>query len=170
VEVRDNKIEIHEKIQFEYNKAVIMEASFDLMNEITQVLKDNAHIKKVGIEGHTDSDGADAYNLKLSDGRAKAVMDYLIEHGIDKARLTAKGFGETKPLVPNDNDEGKATNRRVEFNILEQDITQKKVEIDHTGKEKVVEEKKAPPSLAKPKPDAEPAPSKSDKPADPAKK
>lgn len=157
MEIRDNKIEIGEKIQFEYNKATIMEASFDLMNEITQVLKDNPHIKKVSIEGHTDSDGADAYNLKLSDGRAKAVADYLIEHGIDKNRLTAKGFGETKPLVPNDTDEGKATNRRVEFNILEQDVTQKKVEIDASGKEKVIEEKKAAPSLAKPKPEADEA-------------
>jgi len=136
------------------------------MDEITQVMKDNPHILKVSIEGHTDSDGADKYNLKLSDGRAKAVSDYLVEHGIDKGRLTAKGFGETKPLVPNDTDEGKATNRRVEFHITEQDITLKKVEIDASGKEKVVEEKKAPPSLAKPP--AEPA--KSDKPAEDAKK
>lgn len=151
VEVRDNKIEIREKIQFEYNKATIKEASFDLLDEITQVIKDNPHIKKVSIEGHTDSDGSDDYNLKLSDGRSKAVLDYLVKHGIDKGRLTAKGFGESKPLVSNDTDSGKATNRRVEFNIIEQDIIQKKVEIDASGKEKVLEEKKSSPSLAKPK-------------------
>lgn len=160
VEVRDNKIEIREKIQFEYNKSDIKEESFDLMNEITQVVKDNPHIKKVSIEGHTDSDGSDAYNKKLSDDRAKAVMKYLVDHGIDAGRLAAKGYGEEKPIATNDTDEGKATNRRVEFNIVEQDVTQKKVEIDpKTGKETVIEKKKKKdddkdddkPALAKPK-------------------
>lgn len=160
VEVRDNKIEIHEKIQFEYNKSDIKEESFDLMDEITQVLQDNKHIKKVSIEGHTDADGSDSYNLKLSDARSKSVMKYLVDHGVAAERLTAKGFGESQPIADNETDEGKAKNRRVEFNILEQDITKKKVEIDpKTGKEKVLEKKKVTekeesddkPSLSKPK-------------------
>jgi len=146
VEVRDNKIEIREKIQFEYNKADIKEVSFDLLNEIAQVIKDNPHIKKIQIEGHASSDGNDAYNMALSDRRAKAVMKYLVDKGgIDAARLVAKGFGETKPIADNETEEGREKNRRVEFNIIEQDVTKKKVEIDEsTGKEKVVEETKVP--------------------------
>ena len=81
-------------------------------------------------------------NLKLSDARAKAVMKYLVDHGIEKDRLTAKGFGSTKPIADNATEEGKEKNRRVEFNIVEQAVTSKKVEIDtKTGKEKVLEEK-----------------------------
>ena len=82
--------------------------------------------------------------MKLSEGRAKAVMDYLVAHGIDATRLTSKGWGETKPLAKNDTDEGKEQNRRVEFLITEQDEVKKTVlEIDpKTGKEIAVEDKK----------------------------
>ena len=143
VEVRDNKIEIREKIQFEYNKATILEASHDLLNEIVAVIKKSPHIKKLQIEGHASSDGNDFYNLQLSDRRAKAVMAYLVEHGIAKEMLVAKGFGEKRPIADNETEEGREKNRRVEFNITEQDVTKKKVQIDSaTGKEKVVEEKK----------------------------
>lgn len=143
VEVRDNKIEIHEKILFETAKAVIKEDSFSLMDEIVQVFTDNPHILMVSIEGHTDSDGADQYNMTLSDKRAKAVMDYIVQKGISADRLSAKGYGETKPIAENDSEEGKAKNRRVEFHITKQDVTKKKVEIDPTtGKERVIEETK----------------------------
>lgn len=140
VEVKDNKIEIHEKIQFELAKANIKAESHDLLNEIAQVIKDNPHIKKIAIEGHASSDGNDDFNMKLSDDRSKSVMKYLVEHGIDEKTLTAKGYGETKPIADNETEEGRIKNRRVEFNIIEQDVTKKKVEIDpKTGKEKVVE-------------------------------
>lgn len=140
VEVRDNKIEISEKIQFELAKANIKEESHDLLNEIVQVIKDNPHIKKIAIEGHASSDGNDDFNMKLSDDRSKSVMKYLVDHGVQEKKLTAKGFGETKPIADNDTEEGREKNRRVEFNIVEQDVTKKKVEIDKSGKEKVVEE------------------------------
>jgi OOP family OmpA-OmpF porin len=143
VEVRDNKIEIREKIQFELAKATIKEESHDLLNEIVQVIKDNPHIKKIAIEGHASSDGDDAFNMRLSDDRAKSVRKYLVDHGIGDGVLTAKGFGETKPIADNETEQGRVKNRRVEFNIVEQDITKKKVEIDpKTGKEKVVGETK----------------------------
>ena len=153
VEVRDNKIEIREKIQFEYNKSKIKEESHGLLNEIADVIKKNPHIQKIQVEGHASSDGNDNYNMRLSSARAKAVRTYLVGKGIKAEKLVAKGFGETKPIADNATDEGKEKNRRVEFNILEQDVTKKKVEIDAKGKEKVVEEKKAggPGSLAKPK-------------------
>ncbi len=139
VEVRDNKIEIKEKIQFEYNKAVILPASFGLLDEIKDVITKNAHIKKISIEGHASSEGDPKHNLKLSDERAKSVMKYLVDKGVDAGRLTAKGFGITRPIADNATEEGKEKNRRVEFLIVEQDITQKKVEVDASGQEKVVE-------------------------------
>jgi len=153
VVVKDNKIEITEKIQFEYNKATILPASFSLLEEIAGVIKKNPHIKKIAIEGHASSEGGAAHNLKLSDDRAKSVMTHLVEKGGLKAEtFTAKGFGSQKPLVDDTEKTNKGKpkeevevlrekNRRVEFNIIEQDITKKKVEVDAKGKEKVVEEK-----------------------------
>jgi outer membrane protein OmpA-like peptidoglycan-associated protein len=119
VAVRANKIEIDEKIQFEHDKAVILEVSHGLLNEVTQVMKDNPQIKKVLIEGHASSDGEASHNMKLSDERAKAVMKYLVDHGIDKGRLSAKGFGSTEPLADNKTEDGREKNRRVEFTIIE---------------------------------------------------
>lgn len=142
VEIRDNKIQINEKIQFELAKATIKEESHSLLDEVVQVIKDNPRIKKIAIEGHASSDGDDAFNMKLSDDRAKSVRAYLTGHGIAKDRLTAQGFGEEKPIADNETEEGRQKNRRVEFNIVEQDVTEKKVEIDASGKEKVVSEKK----------------------------
>jgi len=130
VEVTADKIVITEKIQFDFNKSTIKPESHSLLDEIVAVIKANPQLKKISIEGHTDSDGADEYNMKLSDGRAKAVMAYLTEHGVQAARLTAKGFGETKPLAPNDSAEGKEKNRRVEFLITEQDVMKKTYEED----------------------------------------
>ena len=142
VEIRDNKIEIREKIQFEHAKADIKSESHDLLNEIVQVIKDNSQIKKIAIEGHASSDGNKDFNKKLSDDRAKSVKKYFVEHGIKDDKLTAKGYGDEKPIASNDTEEGREKNRRVEFNILEQEVTKKKVEIDASGKEKVIEKTK----------------------------
>jgi outer membrane protein OmpA-like peptidoglycan-associated protein len=143
--VKDNKIEITEKIQFEYDKATILPASFGLLEEISSVIKKNPHIKKIAIEGHASSEGGQAHNLKLSDDRAKAVMSHLVEKGGLKSEMfTAKGFGSQKMLQDDQKGTDKAAaekNRRVEFNIIEQDVTKKKVEVDSKGTEKVVEEK-----------------------------
>jgi len=139
VEVRDNKIEIREKIQFELAKADIKEASHSLLNEIVSVIKANPHIRKIAIEGHASADGDDGFNKRLSDARAKSVRSYLTDNGIEDGKLTAQGFGEEKPIADNETQEGREKNRRVEFNIVEQEVTKKKVEIDRkTGKEKVV--------------------------------
>ena len=143
VVVENNKIVIGEKIQFDFNKATIKPESDSLMQEIINVIKENPHIKKLAIEGHTSSEGSDKYNLKLSDKRAKAVMDYLVKKGeLAKEMFTAKGFGEGKPIAEESTEEGKEKNRRVEFNITEQDVTRKKVSIDpESGEKTVVEEK-----------------------------
>jgi outer membrane protein OmpA-like peptidoglycan-associated protein len=73
---------------------------------------------KIEISGHTDSKGANDYNLKLSDNRAKAVVDYLIKAGIPASRLVYKGYGEEQPIATNETDEGRQLNRRTEFKIL----------------------------------------------------
>jgi OOP family OmpA-OmpF porin len=142
VEVRDNKIEIHEKIQFDYDKATIKDASNDLMNEIVAVISKNPQIKKIRVEGHASSEGSAGHNKTLSDERAKAVMKYLTDHGVAAAELTATGYGSERPIADNSTEDGREKNRRVEFTILEEDVTHKKVEIDaKTGKEKVLDEK-----------------------------
>jgi outer membrane protein OmpA-like peptidoglycan-associated protein len=144
VELRDNKIEFKEKIQFEVNKATIKEASFSLLHDIAEIIKKNPQVKKLSIEGHASADGDAKLNKKLSNDRAKAVMEYLVKkESIPASALASKGWGEEKPIGDNNTAEGKEANRRVEFLVVEQDVTQKKVEIDpKTGKEKVVEEKK----------------------------
>jgi outer membrane protein OmpA-like peptidoglycan-associated protein len=151
VEVTKDAIVINDKILFEFDKAIIRPESFELMDEITKVVQDNPRIKKISIEGHTDDDGKASYNKKLSQKRADSVMKYLVEHGVDAARLTAVGHGEDIPMVPNDSDENKEKNRRVEFIIVEQDEEKEVREIDPaTGEEKVIETK----PVAKPGPAA----------------
>lgn len=119
VAVSGNKIEIDEKIQFEHDKATILPVSFGLLDEVTKVFKDNPQLKKVLIEGHASSEGDANRNMKLSDERAKAVMKYLVDHGVDKARLSAKGFGVTQPVADNATEPGREKNRRVEFTIVD---------------------------------------------------
>jgi len=144
VELRDNKIDFKEKIQFEVNKATIKEESFSLLHDIAEVIRKNPQLKKLSIEGHASSEGDAKVNKKLSEQRAKAVMDHLVKkESIPAAQLASKGWGVEKPIADNASESGREANRRVEFLVVEQDITQKKVEIDaKTGKERVVEEKK----------------------------
>jgi outer membrane protein OmpA-like peptidoglycan-associated protein len=123
VEVKLDRIEITEKIQFELAKATILPESHSLLDEIVEVFRENAQIKKVNIVGHTSDEGADAYNQTLSEQRAQAVLAYLTSHGIAAGRLTAKGMGETQPLAENTTEAGREKNRRVEFLIVEQDTT-----------------------------------------------
>jgi OmpA-OmpF porin, OOP family len=109
----DAKIVTH-GINFDVNKATIKPESMGTLNMIVQLMKDNPDVKfEVG--GHTDSDGTDDANQKLSQARAVAVREQLIRMGIDSSRLTAKGYGESKPISDNNTAEGKANNRRVEF-------------------------------------------------------
>lgn len=139
VEVRENKIVINEKIQFLVNSDKILDVSHSLLDEVAKVIKDHPQIKKIEIEGHASAEGTDAKNQKLSDRRAKAVMKYLTSKGgIDKGILSAKGYGETRPIADNETEDGREKNRRVEFTITDQEVTQTKVEVDDKGNEKVV--------------------------------
>jgi len=82
------------------------------------VLVNHPEVRKVRIEGHTDSRGSARMNQRLSQGRAEAVMNYLLGQGIMAARLEARGYGENKPIAPNSSRRGREQNRRVEFTIL----------------------------------------------------
>jgi OmpA-OmpF porin, OOP family len=109
----DAKIITH-GINFDYNKATIKPESMGTLNMITKIMTENPDVKfEVG--GHTDGDGAADYNMTLSQQRADAVRAQLVSMGIDKSRLTTKGYGKTKPIADNTTEEGKANNRRVEF-------------------------------------------------------
>ena len=119
VRVEEKKIVITQKIHFEFDKAVIRPISFHILDAVVDVLKRHPEIQKVQIEGHTDAVGSDEYNQRLSERRAKAVVAYLVQHGVSQSRLTAKGMGESVPIDTNDTALGRARNRRTEFTILQ---------------------------------------------------
>ena len=105
-------------IFFESGRAELKPISYVELNKAAELLKDNATMV-IEIGGHTDNVGADELNMKLSEARAKAVLNYLVLAGIDATRLRSKGYGETQPIATNDTSEGKAKNRRTEFEIVE---------------------------------------------------
>ena len=119
VVVTKEAIQILEKVMFQSGKATILPQSFGLLDQVVNTMKNHGEIGVVRIEGHTDSDGPDAFNLQLSQMRAEAVRGYLIKAGIAEQRLQAKGFGEAKPIAPNSSRRGKDANRRVEFNVVQ---------------------------------------------------
>ncbi|MGQ0829651.1 MAG: OmpA family protein [Bacteroidota bacterium] len=108
---------ILKNIFFDFDKATLRPESTNELQRLTKLLNDVPTLK-IEISGHTDSKGADDYNKKLSDNRAKAVVDHLVKAGIAADRLTSKGYGEEQPIASNDNDEGRQLNRRTEFKIL----------------------------------------------------
>ncbi|PJB15500.1 MAG: hypothetical protein CO118_03340 [Flavobacteriales bacterium CG_4_9_14_3_um_filter_32_8] len=105
-------------ILYDFDKATLRLESVVELDRLVIILTEQAAIK-VEISSHTDSKGSDEYNQKLSQARAKSVTDYLTKKGIDKNRLLAKGYGESKPVATNDNDDGRQLNRRTEFKVLE---------------------------------------------------
>jgi len=109
----DGKI-VTRGILFDSGKSIIKPESMGIINEIVKLLKDHPEIN-FSIEGHTDSDGKEAFNQTLSEQRADAVKVLLMDLGIDESRLQTKGHGESTPVDSNSTPEGKANNRRVEF-------------------------------------------------------
>jgi outer membrane protein OmpA-like peptidoglycan-associated protein len=119
VRVQGNEIKISRQVHFETGSAKILGDSNTLLEEIADVLTRNPNIRKVEIQGHTDNTGGRESNLMLSENRAKAVRQWLVNAGIEEARLTSKGYGQDRPLAPNVTAANKARNRRVQFIILE---------------------------------------------------
>jgi OOP family OmpA-OmpF porin len=101
-------------VLFDFDSAEIKSEAFPMLDEAVLILKKNPAMK-VEIDGHTDNVGPAAYNMTLSERRAKSVMKYFVDQGVEAQRLTTKGFGFTRPAVSNDTKEGRAKNRRVEL-------------------------------------------------------
>ena len=117
VVVTAERIEMNESVFFDTAKTTIKSASYPLLDEVAKVILANSQIKLIEVGGHTDSDGDDNKNLKLSQGRAEAVVAYIVGRGVDRNRLVAMGYGEQKPMDTNQTTAGKAKNRRVELVI-----------------------------------------------------
>lgn len=135
VEITDDKIIIHDKIQFDYNKARIRPESNELLAEVARVVNDSPRIKKVRVEGYTSDEGSHDYNVELSRRRAKAVLDHLVKRGkVDAGRLESEGYGPDRPIA----DADREANRRVEFTIVAQDYKQTTTTINPaTGQQRV---------------------------------
>lgn len=116
--VTEKEIKITQQIHFAFNKAVIRPESYPVLDAVVQVLKDNPKME-IEVQGHTDNVGSPFVNKPLSQQRADAVRNYLVQHGVAAARLTAVGYGQDKPLVSNSDDRGRALNRRVQFVRME---------------------------------------------------
>ena len=103
-----------ENVLFETNKTVLLQESFETLNQLVKQLQGNKSVQ-IEIRGHTHNIGEEAKNQILSEQRAKAVLDYLVSQGIEAKRLSYHGFGSTQPIASNDTNEGRTKNRRVEF-------------------------------------------------------
>jgi len=120
--IKNAQIQILEQPNFDFNRAAIKKESDSLLTEVAKLMKDHPEIKRVTVEGHTDSVGSSQFNTVLSQQRAEAVVKWLTGHGVAKDRLSAQGMGKEQPIMPNDTDAGRAANRRVEFHIEIQDV------------------------------------------------
>lgn len=103
-------------ILFDFDKATLRPEVESTLNQVAQVLLQYPTIH-IQVEGHTDDVGSESYNQTLSEKRAAAVYDFLASTGIDPSQMTHQGFGESRPIVPNDNAEGRQHNRRVDLII-----------------------------------------------------
>lgn len=118
VTIAGDHLQLSEPVQFEVNKSTIKPVSFRLLDEVVAVLKGNAQLELVEVQMHTDGRGAAEYNLRLSGERAAAVRAYLVDHGVEPARLQARGYGETRPLCHDPTVACWARNRRLELVIV----------------------------------------------------
>lgn len=121
VTVGKTEIAIRQQIQFGVDSAGILPESTALLTEIAEVFQRNPRLKRVEVQGHTDNSGTPDHNQDLSDQRAKAVAAWLTAHGVAADRLVPKGYGQSRPRVPNVTPGNRAKNRRVQLVILEQD-------------------------------------------------
>lgn len=105
-------------ILFSSGSADLLPSSFVELNDLAEQLNKQPKVR-IRVSGHTDNQGTSSTNMVLSEGRAKAVVEYLESQGVNTDRMTFKGYGETKPVAPNDTEEGRKKNRRVEFLVIE---------------------------------------------------
>jgi len=120
IRLEGSTVRVLQQVHFQTGSATILPDSFPMLGEIVQLLQANPSIKKMMIEGHTDSRGGADFNLDLSKRRAQSVRSWLVDHGIAPNRLESEGYGLTRPIDTNDTGEGRAANRRVEFKVVEE--------------------------------------------------
>jgi outer membrane protein OmpA-like peptidoglycan-associated protein len=109
---------VFNNITFETNSAELNAESYAELNRLLGLMERNPELR-IEISAHTDDVGSNEYNFRLSDKRAESVIKFLVSNNISKSRVQSKGYGELQPLVPNDSDENRAKNRRVEIKIIE---------------------------------------------------
>ncbi|HTQ05623.1 MAG TPA: OmpA family protein [Polyangiaceae bacterium] len=115
--VTSRELKLRQQVHFQHDSAEILPDSSAILEEIADVLNTHPEIKGIEVQGHTDNQGSAPYNLKLSESRAQAVVDALVKLGVDPLRLQAKGYGDTKPLLPNSTEVNRAKNRRVQLMV-----------------------------------------------------
>jgi outer membrane protein OmpA-like peptidoglycan-associated protein len=118
IKIKVGKKVVLNNILFETGKSVLTSASYTELDRLVGIMNENA-LMKIEISGHTDNTGSEPINSKLSEARAKAVVDYLIQKGIDRTRMNFRGYGSSQPVAENTTVAGRTKNRRVEFKILE---------------------------------------------------
>ena len=117
--VTTTHIEIGDKIFFDFDSENIQTRSFDLLDAIAVTMTEHQELLVIQVEGHTDTQGPESYNQRLSQRRAESVIDALVERGVERERLSPLGFGESRPVVDEETEAAHEANRRVEFLILE---------------------------------------------------
>jgi outer membrane protein OmpA-like peptidoglycan-associated protein len=116
--IEQGEIRIGEQVKFALGSARILPESDELLGAVREILLEHPEIELVSVEGHTDATGTAALNVRLSRGRAAAVVDWLVERGVDRRRLASQGFGSERPIADNATEAGRRNNRRVEFRIV----------------------------------------------------
>jgi len=117
--IEQGQIKIIERVEFATDSARILPSSDSILDAVHEILRLHPEINAVSVEGHTDNVGGATYNKSLSERRAESVVNWLVQHGVDRARLSSQGFGLERPIDVNTTAEGRQRNRRVEFHILE---------------------------------------------------
>jgi len=116
-DVRKAMMQAAEHLEFENDKAIILKGSYGDLESLTNILLMREELE-IKLEGHTDSNGTEEYNMRLSKNRVEAVKDFLVANGVDAKRIKTAHFGESKPIADNKTEEGRAKNRRVDMEVL----------------------------------------------------
>jgi outer membrane protein OmpA-like peptidoglycan-associated protein len=120
VRVVGDKIVLDDRVHFFVNSAVIRQVSYPLLNRLTKLVAEHPEYTHISVEGHADERGAEDFNRKLSDDRARSVLEFMVKQGIARDRLSSQGFGSSRPLVDSKNEYAWLLNRRVEFTVTRQ--------------------------------------------------
>lgn len=116
-DVNQAMLNASENLEFIYDKSIIVEQSYSSLEGLTNILLIRKDVK-IQLDGHTDGNGTEAYNMKLSKNRVEAVKRFLVANGVDASRIKTAHYGESKPIASNDNENGMARNRRVEMTVI----------------------------------------------------